>query len=291
MYHKTKSEKLFKVILIMILVLLCISIIVPIMNIVALSFSSNGAIQTGSVGIFPKSPTLSSYKYVMADQQFLSSFFVSVFVTVVGTAISMFLVTLAAYPLSKPNLPYRRQLVLVFVFTMMFGGGLVPSYIIVKSLGLMNTVWALILPSAMSVYNMLLVKNYMETLPESLEESAKIDGANDAQVFMKIIIPLCKPVLATVALFFAVGYWNSYFPGIMYITDPGLKPLQTHLYEMIQSTTKMWELSDQMRQQLAGISGDGIQSATIVASTVPILIIYPFLQKYFIRGIVVGSEK
>lgn len=288
---KSKNEKIFLGIVMTFLILLSLSIIVPLLNIVALSFSDKGEIAAGNVGIIPKGFTMSSYKYVMWDNTFISSFKVSVFVTVVGTALSLVTVTLAAYPLSKPNLKHRKPLLLFFVFTMMFSGGLVPSYIIIKSLGLINTVWALILPSVMSCYNMLLVKNFMEGLPESLEESAKIDGANDFQVFMRIVLPLCKPVLATVGLFFAVGYWNSYFPGIMYINDPALKPLQTHLYELIQSSTAVWEMSPAMQAKLAGVSTQGIQSATIVAATVPILIVYPFLQKHFVKGIVVGSEK
>lgn len=288
---RTKGERIFLGIIITLLTLLSLSIILPLLNIIALSFSDKGEIIAGNVGIFPKGFTLSSYKYVMWDKTFISSFKVSVFVTVVGTAFSLITVTLAAYPLSKPNLKYRKPLLLFFVFTMMFSGGLVPSYIIIKSLGLINTIWALILPGVMSTYNMLLVKNYMEGLPESLEESAKIDGANDIQIFLRIVLPLCKPVLATVGLFFAVGYWNSYFSGLMYINDPALKPLQTHLYELIQSTTAVWELSPQMQEKLAGVSSQGIQSATIVAATVPILIVYPFLQKHFVKGIVVGSEK
>lgn len=289
--RRTKGEKVFLVVVMAILVLLSLSIIVPLLNILALSFSDKGEILAGNVSIIPKGLTLSSYEYVMMDNTFISSFKVSVFVTVVGTIISLATVTLAAYPLSKPKLRFRKPILLFFVFTMMFSGGLVPSYIVIKSLGLINTIWALILPSVMSVYNMLLVKNFMEGLPESLEESAKIDGASDIQLFIKIVLPLCKPVLATVGLFFAVGYWNAYFPGIMYINDVGLKPLQTHLYELIQASTNVWELSPAMQEKLAGISSEGIQAATIVATTVPILIVYPFLQKHFVKGIVVGSEK
>lgn len=291
MHLRTKGEKIFIRINMVLLCVLCISIIIPLLNILALSFSSSGDISAGKVSIIPVGFTFASYKYIMADSAFVSSFLVSTFVTIFGTIVSLTIVTLAAYPLSKPNLRYRRKILLFFVFTMMFSGGMIPSYILIKSLGLMNTIWALILPSVMSVYNMLLVKNYMEGIPEALEESARIDGATDFQIFMKIILPLSKPVLATVGLFFAVGYWNSYFPGVMYITNPNLKPLQTHLYEMITSTTLMLDLPPELQSQLAGISSDGVQSATIVCATVPILIVYPFLQKHFVKGLVVGSEK
>lgn len=288
---KTKGEKIFIIVNLILLILLSISIILPMLNIVALAFSSGGEITAGNVGLFPKGFTLVSFEYLTQDNKFLNAFFVSTFVTVVGTILSLITVTLAAYPLSNPKLKYRKPILLFFVFTMMFSGGLIPSYMLIKSLGLMNSIWVLIFPSIMSVYNMLLVKNFMEGIPESLSESARIDGASDFQIFIQIFIPLCKPVLATVGLFFAVGYWNTYFSGIMYITDEKLKPLQTFLYELIQSSTKIMDMPPEMREQLAGISGDGIQSATIIAATVPILIIYPFLQKHFVKGIVVGSEK
>lgn len=291
MKTKTSGEKVFHILIMVVLVGICVSIIIPLMNIVALSFSDKGEIYAGHVSLIPKGFTIDSYKYIMWDSVFIHSFMVSVFITVVGTILSLITVTLAAYPLSKPHLRNRKPILLFFVFTMMFSGGLVPTYIIIKSLGLLDTIWVLILPSVMSVYNMLLVKNFMEGLPESLEESAKIDGASDIQIFIRIVIPLCKPVLATVGLFFAVGYWNSYFPGVMYITNPALKPLQTHLYEIIKAVSLTTDMDPAMLKRLSNISSDGIQSAIIVASTVPILIVYPFLQKHFVKGIVVGSEK
>ena len=288
---KTRGEKIFIIANAVVLILLSLSIVLPIMNIVALSFSSNGPIQTGAVSIFPVGFTWDSYKYLLDDSGIIPSVFVTVFVTIIGTGLSLFCLTLAAYPLSKPDLKNRKYLLLFFVVTMMFSGGLVPSFILINGLGLMDTVWALIFPLVMNVYNMILVKNFMENLPESLYESAKIDGASDWNIFLKITIPLSKPVLATVGLFSAVGFWNSYFPGIMYITSPELKPLQTKLYEFIQSTSLIWQMTPAQQAELANISSKGIESATIVFATLPILLVYPFLQKHFVKGIVVGSDK
>ncbi|MFV0255034.1 MAG: carbohydrate ABC transporter permease [Erysipelotrichaceae bacterium] len=288
---RTKGEKIFHFIVMTFFVLLCLSIIFPLLNIIALAFSGKGEVAAGLVSLWPKGFTLDSFKYVFRDGAFITSFFISVSSTIIGTFLSVITVTLAAYPLSKPKLRHRRPILLFFVFTMMFGGGLVPTYIVIKSLGLLDSYWVLILPSIMSVYNMLLVKNFMEGLPESLEESAKIDGASDFQILKAIVIPLCKPVLATVGLFFAVGYWNSYFPGVMYITNPALEPLQTYLYEMLKASMMLQELTPEQLVQMAEASSDSIQSATIIATTIPILIVYPFLQKHFVKGIVVGTEK
>ncbi len=286
-----KSEKIFAFFNVLLLSIGSLTILIPVANLVAISFSSRGYIEAGEVLLLPLGFTLDSYIYIWNDPTFLSSFAVSVFVTTVGTALSLITVTLAAYPLSKPRLKNRKPILLFFVFTMLFGGGLVPSYVVVNALGLMNTIWALILPGVMSVYNMLLVKNFMEGIPEQLEEAAIIDGASDSQMFRLIVLPLCKPVLATVGLFFAVGYWNSYFAGLMYITNPSLKPLQTNLFEMLQASTKIMELPPELQEKLANISSQGIEASTIVVATVPILLVYPFLQKHFVKGIVVGSSK
>ncbi|MGL5021282.1 MAG: carbohydrate ABC transporter permease [Mycoplasmatales bacterium] len=288
---KTRGEKIFIYVNLILLIIFSLTIILPILNIVALSFSSNAFIKSGAVSFIPKGFTLDSYNYLLQDSGIFQAFKISVIVTVVGTIFSMLITIFVSYPLSKPNLKYRKGILLFFVFTMMFSGGLVPSFILMNGLGLLNTIWVLILPGMFSAYNMLLVKNYMEGIPESLEESARIDGASDFVVFKKIILPLSKPVLATVGLFTAVGYWNSYFGGIMYITDPNLKPLQTKLYELVQASTLIWQLSAEQQQQLANISSSGIQSATILVATIPILCVYPFLQKHFVKGIVVGSEK
>lgn len=291
MHLRTRGERIFHGIIVVIMILFCISILVPFLNILATSFSGLGPISAGEVTIFPKDFTTDAYKFLLNDSQFFKSFFISVSITVIGTLCSLTVTTLCAYPLSKPKLKYRRKIQYYFVFTMMFGGGLIPSFMLIKALGLYDTYWVLFVPSIMSVYNMILIKNFMEGLPESLEESAKIDGATNFQIFRKIVLPLSVPVLATIGLFFAVGYWNSYFPGIMYINSPDLKPLQTFLYEMQSLVNSISTMAPEEQAKYAGLTSSSIQSAAIVATTVPILVVYPFLQKYFVKGLVVGSEK
>ncbi|MGL4589081.1 MAG: carbohydrate ABC transporter permease [Mycoplasmatales bacterium] len=291
MIGKTKGEHIFNVLNIAGIIFICLTIIVPFLNIIALSLSSEASITAGLVKLWPVDFTIKSYEFVFSNPQFKTSLFISVSMTIIGTFISLLLAAPAAYTLSKPELKGRKKILLFFVFTMLFSGGIVPSFLTMKFLGLYNTYWVLILPAAMSVYNMLLIKNYMENLPESLEESARIDGASDLKIFTKIILPLCKPVLATVGLFFAVGYWNSYFAGIMYISSPTLKPLQTYLYEVTRLANTISSLTPAQQEMYQGISSGSIQSATIIAATIPILIVYPFLQKHFVKGIVVGTNK
>lgn len=291
MKNRTSSEKIFDAVNVIIIILLCISVIMPLMNLIAVSFSSKASLTAGLVTLLPVDFTFEQFNYILGGEKFWTSFMVSLFITIIGTALSLLLVTPAAYTLSKSNLKYRKQILLMFVFTMLFSGGLVPMYILVKAIGLYDTIWVLILPSAMSVYNMILIKNFMESIPESLEESARIDGANDFIIFCKIYVPLAKPVLATIGLFFAVAYWNSYFPGLMYVTNVDLKPLQTYLYDLQHITGILTSLPPEQQAMYAGISDQGIQAASIIATTIPIIIVYPFLQKYFVKGIVVGSDK
>lgn len=291
MANRTRGEKIFIFVNLALLILVCITILLPIINMVSTSLSSNGQVSAGNVYLLPKDITFDNYEYIFSDSGFWSSLKVSIMVTVIGTTFSMIVVTMASYPLSKRGLRHRRPIMYFFIFTMMFSGGTVPMFITINALGLMNTIWALILPGVMSVYNMILVKNFMEGLPSSIFESAAIDGATDFQTFRSLTLPLCKPVLATVGLFSAVGFWNSYMGGIMYISDPNLKPLQTKLYELLQASTLVWQMTPEQQAAMGAVSGEAIQAATIVVSTIPILIVYPFLQKHFVKGIVVGTDK
>lgn len=286
---ESKGTKIFNIINYIVLTILAIVVILPFMHLIAKSFSSNSAVISGKVGFFPVDFTTAAYEFVILNKQFFTAFGVSVFVTLIGTFGSLLITVLTAYPLSKPSLMGRTFILKMFVVTMLFGGTMISSFLLIKGLGLYNTVWALILPGLLAPYNMLLVKNFLEGIPEALEESASIDGANSMQILAKIVAPLILPALATVGLFYAVAYWNSYFNGIMYITDQSLKPLQTYLYEVLRIASLP---SDQLPVELAEkISTGAVQSATVMASTIPILIVYPFLQKYFVKGLVVGSVK
>jgi putative aldouronate transport system permease protein len=286
------SERVFSVFNYLVFALLSLATLFPFLNIVAKSLSSEAAVVSGIVTVYPIDFQLGTYELVLGNKQFINSFQITILVTVVGTLSSMLMTVLSAYPLSKPNLIYRKPILLVFIFTMLFNGGLIPTYLLMQKLGLVNTLWSLFVPGLISVFNMLIVKNYFEGLPESLEESAKLDGASNVRVLFSIVLPLSMPVLATIGLFYAVMLWNSYFNAMVYITDPGLKPLQLYLKELIASTNEMMKLSGEIDvNRDLNSTPEAVQAASIIIATVPILCVYPFLQKYFVKGVLVGSVK
>lgn len=286
------GEKIFTVFNYLLFTLIGIITLFPFLNIIAKSFSSEAAVISGKVSIIPVEFQLGTYKYVLANRQFINSFKVSVFVTVVGTLLSLVMTVIAAYPLSKPRLRGRKVFTLIYIFTMLFSGGLVPTYILMSNLRLVNKLPILILPSLISVYNMLIIKSYFESIPDSLEESAKLDGASNTTILFKIILPLSLPVFATIALFYAVGYWNNYFTAMIYITNPSLKPMQLYLKEMLYSASDVFlQLNNKNIDATMNSTPEAIQAASIITATVPIIIVYPFLQKYFVKGVLIGSVK
>lgn len=289
MKYDSKGEKTFYFINYIILTLLGISTLFPFINLIAKSMSSNSEVISGLVTLYPKGFQLDAYKYVLSQGQFVNSFKVSLFVTIVGTIMSMIMTVMAAYPLSKPELKGRKIFLLMYIFVMLFGGGMIPNYLLIKSLGMLNTVWSLILPGMIAVFNMLIVKNFFEGLPESVEESAKIDGASDIKILFSIVLPMAIPVIATVGLFYVVSYWNNYMNAVLYITKPTLKPLQQYLYDLVASADAIKKGGGTIDiDQAMNLSTDTVTAATI---TVPIILVYPFLQKYFVKGITIGSVK
>jgi putative aldouronate transport system permease protein len=286
------GEKIFYTINYIIFIILGLTTLFPFLNLVAKSLSSEAAVISGIVGILPVDFQIGTYKFVLANKQFINSFRITVIITLLGTVLALFMTVITAYPLSKTRLRGRKYIMLIFVFTMLFNGGLIPTYLLMQKLRLVNKMGVLILPGLLSVYNMLIVKNFFEGLPESLEESAKLDGASNITILFKIVLPLSKPVLATIALFYAVGLWNSYFTAMIYITRPELKPLQLYLKELLAST------DDALRQAGAfdmnsdlNRTTEAVRAASIITATVPILCVYPFLQKYFVKGVLIGSVK
>ncbi len=291
---KQKKFAIFPIINIIILSLFGVITLYPCLNVVAKAFSSQGYVISGQVYLIPKGFQLDTISYVLSKPEFLNSFKISVFVTVFGTLFAMFLTVLTAYPLSKPALRGRKFFLGIFVFIMLFGAGMVPNYILYRSLHLTNTIWALIFSGAFSVFNLFIVKNYYESLPETVEEAARIDGASNMKILFQIVLPMSLPVVATVTLFYGVSYWNNYFAGVMYITDPSLKSLQQYLYDLItlaMNTVDSTGVAVDGAENLANITGEVVRSATIVVSTIPILVLYPFLQKYFVKGVTIGSVK
>ena len=285
----TLSDLAFHACNFMFLALLGIITLLPFMNVLSKAVSEEWAVVSGKVGLLPVGFQLGTLGYVAASGQFLRSFGVSVLVASVGTAGAILMTALAAYPLSKRRLPGMRTVLVFYVFTMVFSGGLIPNYLLIKRLGLINTLGALILPSLISVYNMLIVKNYFESLPESLEESAHLDGASPLHIFFSIMLPLSIPVIATVSLFYMVAFWNDFFNPMIYINSPSLKTLQLYLRDIVMDANA--SPADRSADDLMNISPEGVRAATIIASTVPILLVYPWVQRYFIKGILIGSVK
>lgn len=270
-----------------ILALFAVITFIPVWNVVCKAFSSDWAIISGQVKLIPVDFQIDTVLSVLQGKKFLNSFKMSVIVTVIGAILSLFMTALVAYPLSKKNLWGIKTILVLFVFTMLFNGGLIPTYLLIRFLHINNTLWALILPNAISVYNMLIIKNYYESLPVSVEESAKIDGASNLTILFKIIAPLSKPVYATILLFVAVGMWNDYYNPMIYITSENLRTMPLYLNEILVEVAETEKTGETSMRTIT----EGVRAATVVASTIPILCVYPFMQKYFVKGILIGSVK
>ncbi|KQX66993.1 carbohydrate ABC transporter permease [Paenibacillus sp. Root444D2] len=285
----SRGEKIFTVVNHVFFILLGLSTIFPFINLIAKSLSSEAAVVSGMVTLYPIDFQVGTYKYVASNSLFLNAFMVSITVTLVGSLLALFMTTLAAYPLSKPRLRGRKFFIIMYLFTMLFSGGLIPTYLLMHELNLIDKLPVLFLPLMINVYNMLIVKSYFESLPDSLEESAKMDGASNMTILVRIILPLSMPVLATIALFYAVTFWNDYFTSLIYINSVEMKPLQLYLKELFVSSTDAF-----MRTNVdasLNVSPQSIQAASIILATMPIIFVYPFLQKYFVKGVLVGSVK
>ncbi|MBD2860637.1 carbohydrate ABC transporter permease [Paenibacillus oceani] len=274
------------------LALLSFLCLMPIIHILAISFSSGAAAAAGKVTLWPVEFTTAAYNNVFGKPEYLRAFWVSVQRVVLGTSLSMFLVILTAYPLSKESHQFRLRTwyAWFFVFTILFNGGLIPTYLTVKSLGLIDTLWALILPTAVPVFNVILLLNFYRSLPKELEESSRIDGAGHFTTLWKIYVPLSLPALATTGLFTMVGHWNSWFDGMLYMNHTENYPLQTFLQTVIIQMDFRFIKAENAELMLK-LSDRTSRAAQIFVAAFPILIVYPFLQKLFIKGIVMGSVK
>ncbi|THF79982.1 carbohydrate ABC transporter permease [Cohnella fermenti] len=261
--------------------------VLPFLYVVLISFATDKEVLSNSFLLVPTRFSLEGYRYIFSTPVLLHSLGVTVGVTVVGTLVNLFMTVLTAYPLAHKELMARRPLMMLITFTMIFNAGIVPTFLIVKSLHLTNTFGALIIPSAISAFNLIVVKNFFQQLPDGLEESAKIDGASDPGILMRIVIPLSMPVIATFSLFYAVGHWNTFLSAILYINDSDKWPIQVLLRQIvILSEIGLSDMSDSPPPP-----SKIINMAVIVFSTAPILVFYPFLQKYFAKGVLLGSVK
>lgn len=288
----TLGRRLFVVFNYFFMALLAFVCLAPLIHVLAVSFSSSTAVGAGRVTLWPVEFTTKAYDFVMQKRAFLDSFVVSVKRLILGTSINMTLAVLIAFPLAKEASAFRFRTVYVWFFfvTALFGGGLIPTYLTVKKTGLMDTIWALVLPNAVPVFSVILLLNFFRGLPKELEDAAYIDGAGHLRTLWSVYIPLSKPVLATILLFTMVGHWNTWFDGLIYMNDPKNYPLQSYLQTIIIQND-FGALSDAEIEMMRKLSGPTVKAAQIFLAALPIILVYPFLQRFFIKGIVLGSVK
>ncbi|CAN7401330.1 carbohydrate ABC transporter permease [Paenibacillus sp. LjRoot153] len=291
MQKVTTSRKVFLLVNYILLGLIAFLCLLPLINVLAVSFSSSSAAAGGFVKLWPVDFTIASYKHALTKKEFLEGLYVSVQRVVLGYAINMVITILIAYPLSKETTTLRARNVYAwfFIITMLFHGGLIPSYMTMKALGLLDTIWALVLPGAVHVFNMILLLNFFRNLPKEIEEAAYIDGAGHWKVLWSMYIPLSKPALATITLFTVVMHWNSWFDGLIYMNSPSNYPLQSYLQTIIVNPDSSTLSSTEL--YMSEVSDRTFKAAQVFLAAMPILVFYPFLQKYFMKGLVMGSVK
>ncbi|TMR97909.1 carbohydrate ABC transporter permease [Nonomuraea basaltis] len=286
---KSRGYRVFQGVNAVILTGVVIVTLYPFINIIARSFSEERYIITGQVNLLPRGFNLTTYRIVVSDPMFWTNYRNTVVYTVVATVIAMVLTTCYAYVLSKKHLKGRTFLIWVAVFTMIFSGGLIPQYVLVNGLGLTNSIWAVVLPNAISVFNLLVMKAFFENLPSDLEEAAAIDGLNTYGILWRIVLPLSKAVIATMVLFYTVSFWNSWFTAFLYLNEQELFPVTIYLRNLIAGATGAESAGAGLSD--VGQAASNIQSVTIMLTVLPILAVYPFVQRYFVSGVMLGAVK
>ena len=291
--RESLGDRIFMVIVYIILTFCLVVVLYPLIYVVSASFSSSAAIRSGEVWLYPVDITLQGYEAVFSNHQIMTGFLNSFIYTFAGTAVNLVMTMLCAYPLSRKEFYGRGLITGIFVFTMYFGGGLVPTYMLINNLGLLNTRWVMIIPTAMSVWNVIIARTYLSsTIPDALFEAAELDGCSEFQFFIRIVIPLSAPIIAVLALYYGVGNWNAYFNAMIYLSDSELFPLQAVLRSILilgdVDMTKVQNVDALVQKQ--GLA-DLLKYAVIVVASVPVMCIYPFVQKYFVKGVMIGSIK
>ena len=287
------NDKIFYIIITAILTFFFIAVLYPCIFVLSASFSSGVAVQSGKVILFPVDLSIEGYRAVFNTSTVWTGFINSLFYTVVGTTIYLVMTLTAAYCLSRRDLPGRNGIMLLFTFTMFFSGGMIPSYMMVQSLGILNTRWALLLPGAIGVYNLIVARTFIiNSIPLELLEASQMDGCSDVMYYLKVVIPLSKAIIAVLVLFYGVGHWNAYFNAMIYLHDKSLYPLTLFLREILMASQidPSTVQDPELQARLAEMAG-AIKYSLIVVSMVPVLIIYPFVQKYFVKGVMIGSVK
>ena len=295
MQYKTRANRIFHFVNIFILAVVSLLCVLPFINLLAISFSDSAAVAAGAVGFTPVDFTLSAYEYALKGGKFIRALFISFERVFLGVGLNLILMVLTAYPLSKTRkkVAGRNIYMVYFVITMLVSGGMIPTYLVVTGLGLKDTIWALILPGALPVYNMVILMNFMRGIPEEIEEAAAIDGASPFQILTRVLLPILKPALATVGLFCIVTHWNDWFIGMIYMNNPDNYPLQTYLQSLLQNFEQLLrtQSSQDIQALLAQMDARTGRAAQLFLGAIPVMVIYPFLQKYFTKGLVLGSVK
>lgn len=282
----------YDVLVYVIITLLGVICLYPYLNVMAKSFSGAKEVLSGEVmGILPKGFNFDAYSMTLKSERFIGAFGNTLFIAVTGTLLDVMLTYFVAYATSRKNLPGNKLIMTLYIFTMMFGGGMIPTYFVIINAGLRNSLWALILPGLVVPYNLILMRNYLASLPGELVESASIDGASQWTIMFRILLPLTLPSIATIVLFCAVGYWNSYFGALLYIDDRDKVVLQQYLRELLMRVQDAENNGGDMREMMKNMPSESVRAACVVCATVPILCLYPFLQKYYIKGMTLGSVK
>lgn len=288
--HRLSGDMIFRGINGFLLILCGTATLFPFLYVLAVSLSPMEQVMRGGLILWPEKFTWDSYSMIFSNSHFMQALWMTISITIIGTITNLALTVLMAYPLSKTRLKGRRIILFLVLFTMLFSGGMIPGYLVMKWLGLLNSFWSVIMPGAISAFNLIILKNFFQGIPEALEESARIDGCSHFGVLLKIVLPLSMPALATFTLFYAVGHWNQFFQSIMYVTNSNLWPIQVILRQMIiEGSTEEYQAA--IANESLQVIPMTIKMAAIVVATVPILLVYPFLQKHFAKGVLLGSVK
>lgn len=294
-YKKSYADKVFDVVNLLVMIILLFIFVWPLWFVVIASFSDPNQVWMGKVVLWPKGVTLVSYEELLQYKRIWTGYANTIFYTVVGTLVNLVMTVCGAYPLSRKDFMPRHFVMILLMITMYFSGGLIPTYLVVSRLGLVNTRWAMIIPGAMSVYNMIVMRTYfMNSIPSSLQEAATLDGASSFQYLVRVVLPLSKPILAVIGLYYAVGHWNDFYSALIYIYDDSMLPLQSFLRDILMSTKLTLNNMSGMDMATAAAKAQLAQTlkySVIIVSTVPVLCIYPFIQKYFVKGVMIGSVK
>ena len=293
--NQGKGYRIFSVFNILLMILICLMIIFPLYYMLIVSISDGAAIMSGQVNFLPVGFSLRAYRAAFKDANFIKSYWNTVVITACGTTVNLLMTTLFAYPLSRSDLMGRKLLMKIAVFTMFFTGGMIPSYMLVNSLGMNNTYWALILPGAINVYNATIMRTFFEGIPMDMTEAAYVDGANDVRILWQVILPLSKPILFTLLLFYAVGHWNGFFSALLYLSNKSTYPIQMFVRSVVFSGDTLamsmasYNSSTEMGAEM--LSEEGAKYAIILLSMVPILVVFPFVSRYFKSGVMIGAVK